>query len=855
MSKLWVYYLTIVAFLTTIDYTLINAMKLLRSVLIFIVTFLFVFVPQISAWTAADVPVAYSLFATVTPYPYQMAVDSSGNLYVAMTGDNKIFKYNSAGTLQTSFGTAFSGPTGVAITQSGNIIVANYQQDKVETWSNSGSFISTFGSTGSGNNQFSSPYAIAVDSSGNIYVADAGNNRVQKFDSNMTYQSTITGNGGAFNFPQVITIDSSDNLWVLDSGNNRVQKFNSSGAFQLTITGNGGAWNYPEAMTVDSSGNVYVGDSGNDHIQVFDSGGTFKQQIGSSGTSLGQYDYITGLGFNNSLGVMYVGDNTRIQKFTFDRSTPSTSITSFPSNQTTDTTPVITGTASDVSNITAVQYSLDNSTWNSCTATDGSFNSTSESFTCQITQTLNFVNYTVYVRATDSYTNTNSGGSVPNYTFSVANIPAPPAESTNAPPVTPAGYPVITSATLGSTFVTLNFVPSGGTFTGFDVTYGTTTGADMYGTGTTGDSTTRSVGIGDLAPNTTYYFKIRQMNDEVPGPFSPVFSAHTKTAGAGTGVILNPTASPISSPESEFGAPITFTSPNPEDLISKTEREAPQENAESGGTVLEKAVSAIANNKVLPPPVAQKISRQTANVVVPGAVAVSAAATVTTGNILFRTLTTLYSETSRAAKNLPWDLVRGLGQWAGSGIPIITFVKKRKGRGVVFNALTSHPIAGALVVFYSMSGNLKTDYTDINGRYFVDPRPDDYKVRAEHIQYAYPSKLVTTKTGSLYGMVYLQSELIKIREGEEFLSNVSLPMDPVKFTGGSKAFWGLWKDMVKAYDFVKIPTALIFLVITGIGATRPQSLFDLVAFFTILMYLGIQFLRAGVKEEVSAAIR
>ncbi|HAO22533.1 MAG TPA: hypothetical protein DCQ37_19970, partial [Desulfobacteraceae bacterium] len=64
---------------------------------------------------------------------------------------------------------------------SGNIYVADSGNDRIQKFSGSGKYISQFGTSGSDDGQFSYPYAIAIDISGNIYVADNGNDRIQKF--------------------------------------------------------------------------------------------------------------------------------------------------------------------------------------------------------------------------------------------------------------------------------------------------------------------------------------------------------------------------------------------------------------------------------------------------------------------------------------------------------------------------------------------------------------------------------------------------------------------------------------------------------------------------------------------------
>jgi DNA-binding beta-propeller fold protein YncE len=75
----------------------------------------------------------------------------------------------------------FDGPDGVAIDSSGNVFVADTSNHRIQKFTNTGKFIRKWGSLGSGNGQFNFPAGVAIDSSGNVFVADLGNDRIQKF--------------------------------------------------------------------------------------------------------------------------------------------------------------------------------------------------------------------------------------------------------------------------------------------------------------------------------------------------------------------------------------------------------------------------------------------------------------------------------------------------------------------------------------------------------------------------------------------------------------------------------------------------------------------------------------------------
>jgi tripartite motif-containing protein 71 len=94
--------------------------------------------------------------------PHGVAVDSSGNVYVSDSGNNRIQKFSSDGTFITKWGSRGSS--------NGQFIGVSGSADEP-------------GPTNATNGQFNEPHGVAVDSSGNVYVAEGYNNRLQKFSS------------------------------------------------------------------------------------------------------------------------------------------------------------------------------------------------------------------------------------------------------------------------------------------------------------------------------------------------------------------------------------------------------------------------------------------------------------------------------------------------------------------------------------------------------------------------------------------------------------------------------------------------------------------------------------------------
>ena len=261
--------------------------------------------------------------------PQGVAVDSSGNLYVADTRNHRIQKFSSSGgTFLAAWGGLGSGdgqfntPTGIAVDSSGNVYVADRGNHRIQKFSSSGAYLTQWGGNGAGNGQFVNPTGVATDSNGNVYVTDSGNRRVQFFSSTGGYftQWGSQGTGaGRFSNPTGIAVDSSGNVYVVDTGLRRVQKFSGNGVYLRTwgSLGTGaGQFTAPQGVAIDPVGNVYIADSGNHRLQKFNSNGAYLTEWGSNGNGLGQFVTPYSLAVDG-VGTVYVADsgNNRIQIF------------------------------------------------------------------------------------------------------------------------------------------------------------------------------------------------------------------------------------------------------------------------------------------------------------------------------------------------------------------------------------------------------------------------------------------------------------------------------------------------------------------------------------------------------------
>lgn len=227
-------------------------------------------------------------------YPEGVAVDSSGNVYVGDTVNNRIQKFDAGSSTWTVWGLGmgsgdgyFYYPKGVAVDSTGNVYVADYYNARVQKLDSSGTYVTKWGSSGQGDGQFTSPQGVAVNAAGTfVYVADIGNGRIEGFTYNSadgTYayasQWRCSGSGdGQFYRPQALAADSAGNIYVADTNNNRIQKFTYdavSGAYTYATQWGGtgtdpGQFSYPQGLAVDAAGNIFVADSGNNRIQKYD---------------------------------------------------------------------------------------------------------------------------------------------------------------------------------------------------------------------------------------------------------------------------------------------------------------------------------------------------------------------------------------------------------------------------------------------------------------------------------------------------------------------------------------------------------------------------------------------------------
>ena len=262
-------------------------------------------------------------------YPRAVAVDGSGNVYVADTINSTLRKVTPEGTVSTLAGTAgapgsadgtgaaarFNYPRGVAVDPSGNVYLADTGNNTIRKVSPAGVVSTLAGAAGfygpedgtGAAARFRAPYGVAVDASGNVYVADTYNCTVRKV-SPAGGVSTLAGSGtcgsddgtGAaaqFNFPQGVAVDGSGNVYVADTESHTIRKVSPAGVVS-TLAGTAGApgsadgtgaaaqFNSPAGVDVDGSGSIYVADWWNRTVRKVTAAGVVSTLPGNADPDL-----------------------------------------------------------------------------------------------------------------------------------------------------------------------------------------------------------------------------------------------------------------------------------------------------------------------------------------------------------------------------------------------------------------------------------------------------------------------------------------------------------------------------------------------------------------------------------------
>ena len=318
-----------------------------------------------------------------TANPQGLAVDLAGNLVVADTFNNRMIRITPAGNatviagLSSPPGAGYSGdgglatnaqlntPMGVAVDSSGNIFIADSNNGRIRKIATNGIITTvagngTAGFAGDGGPatgaQLNRPTGVAVDAAGNLYIVDGNNSRIRVVNTGGVI-STIAGTGvNGFSgdggpataaqlfLPSSIAIDAAGNLFITDGG--RVRKIAPDGIINSMAgggccnnLGDGGpataaTLNNPSSVALDPSGNIYIADTNNNRVRVVNGAGIINTVVGTgvAGAGPNQVAFPRAVAVDPR-GTLYIADSPnagRIQRLTLFEGSVSISSASGP---------------------------------------------------------------------------------------------------------------------------------------------------------------------------------------------------------------------------------------------------------------------------------------------------------------------------------------------------------------------------------------------------------------------------------------------------------------------------------------------------------------------------------------------
>ncbi len=263
---------------------------------------------------------------------YGVAVDATGNLFIADGDNERVRVVNAAGVIATAAGTGSRGysgdggaatsaplsqPSSIAVGAAGNIAVVDVGNGRVRQVDPMTGVISTIAggnpsaALGDGGPAVAAnlgePFGARFDAAGNLYIVDALGARVRRVDAATSIITTVAGNGttgysgdggpatsAELNGPVALAIDGTGNLFISDSTNHRIRRVDATTGKITTVAGNGtegffgdGAaatsamLDFPLGIAVDSAGNLWIADNNNNRVRVVNAAGVISTVAGN----------------------------------------------------------------------------------------------------------------------------------------------------------------------------------------------------------------------------------------------------------------------------------------------------------------------------------------------------------------------------------------------------------------------------------------------------------------------------------------------------------------------------------------------------------------------------------------------
>ena len=294
-------------------------------------------------------------------YPSAIAVDVTGAVWVADSGNHRIQRLTPGGRWEvlprtpaggpSSYGIAagqFDRPSGIAVDRTGAVWVCDRANHSIqlmipgEAWQVIGGKTTGGLARNTPQGEFDNPSGIAVDGQGAVWVVETQIGRIQVRSPGGEW-SVVAGKpraedhgirtaAGQFQIPSAIAVDRAGTVWVSDTGNHRIQRRTVNGEWQV-FSGKPGRGDYakgnapgefflPTGIAVDGFGAVWVADTENHRVQMCSPNGEWhvkgaRDGDGESakGTATGEFSSPTGVAIDET-GAVWVADtgNHRIQR-------------------------------------------------------------------------------------------------------------------------------------------------------------------------------------------------------------------------------------------------------------------------------------------------------------------------------------------------------------------------------------------------------------------------------------------------------------------------------------------------------------------------------------------------------------
>jgi CshA-type fibril repeat protein len=285
----------------------------------------------------SDPPAAGMATTTALGYPQGLAYDSYGNLYIADANTYVVLRVTPEGSQSVFAGggnesavglstptsatdLGLSSPSGVAVDSSGNVYIADSGDGLVLKVDGSGD-ATIFAGTGARVSRpthgpattmdLISPSGLDVDAHDNLYIADTGNSMIEEVDHLTGMLTVIAGDGSPNNwspgpatsshlrYPNAVAVGPAGDVYIADSGNNLVEKVDHSTGLLSRFAGTGGAGafpvngpaadagiEYPFGVAVNGAGDVYIASLSAAAVVKVSAAGQLRVLAGDGTTSL-----------------------------------------------------------------------------------------------------------------------------------------------------------------------------------------------------------------------------------------------------------------------------------------------------------------------------------------------------------------------------------------------------------------------------------------------------------------------------------------------------------------------------------------------------------------------------------------